>query len=115
MKMKSSQMLKGVLDSCVLMVLSRKPYYGYDLIDKLNDYGFSITQGTLYPLLIRLEKKGYVQSYYEESSAGPRRKYYRITDAGRADVDEFFHIMVDMSKAIGNVIEDYQGDKDEEE
>ena len=107
--MKSSQMLKGVLDGCVLMILREKPYYGYDLIDKLNGYGFNITQGTLYPLLIRMEKKGFVDSFYQESNWGPKRKYYQLTNEGEASVEEFMENISALWSVVGKVIEEYKG------
>ena len=80
----SSQMLKGVLEGCVLALVGRGETYGYELVGTLASCGLSgIAEGTLYPLLMRLEKKGFISSTYRESEMGPRRKYYRITPEAR--------------------------------
>ena len=64
--------------------------YGYELVGTLASCGLSgIAEGTLYPLLMRLEKKGFISSTYRESEMGPRRKYYRITPEGAAEIDAF--------------------------
>ena len=85
--MTSSQMLKGVLEGCVLALIGRGETYGYELVGALAACGLpGIAEGTLYPLLMRLEKKGFIASVYRESEVGPRRKYYRITEAGAEEV-----------------------------
>ena len=79
-----SQMIKGVLDLCVMSVLAENPTYGYGLIAALEERGFElIAEGSVYPLLARLTKSGLVHSYSQPSPAGPKRKYYELTDAGR--------------------------------
>ena len=88
--MTSSQMLKGVLEGCVLALIGRGETYGYELVGALAECGLpGIAEGTLYPPLMRLEKKGFIASMYRESEVGPRRKYYRITEAGTEEVGSF--------------------------
>lgn len=88
--MTPSQMLKGVLEGCVLALIGRGETYGYELVGALAACGLpGIAEGTLYPLLMRLEKKGFIASVYRESEVGPRRKYYRITEAGAEEVASF--------------------------
>lgn len=78
------QVRKGVLDLCVLNLLTGGECYGYDLVKQLAALpGFGVTEGTLYPLLSRLRVQGLVKTRLEESSAGPARKYYSLTPAGR--------------------------------
>jgi len=78
------QVRKGLLELCILNLLLEGEQYGYDIIRKvLQVPGFGITEGTLYPLLSRLKVQGMVKSRLEESSAGPARKYYSLTDKGR--------------------------------
>jgi len=78
------QVRKGVLELCVLNLLSAGERHGYDLVKQLADLpGFGVTEGTLYPLLSRLRVQGLVKTRLEESSAGPARKYYTLTPAGR--------------------------------
>ncbi|MFC7549185.1 PadR family transcriptional regulator [Plantactinospora sp. GCM10030261] len=82
-----SQWLRGVLDLCVLALLDAGDSYGYQLSQALESAGVGQVQGgTLYPVLLRLQRTGLVEAYWREGTAGPARKYYRITDAGRAAV-----------------------------
>lgn len=76
------QFKKGVLELCVLVLLSKQDYYGYELVKEISEY-IHISEGTIYPLLRRLQKEGYFDTYLQESTGGPPRKYYRITDLGR--------------------------------
>lgn len=76
------QLKKGVLELCVLALLSRSDAYGYDIASRLAD-GIEMGEGTIYPLMRRLQGDGLVETYLIESAAGPPRKYYRLTGAGR--------------------------------
>jgi len=78
-----SQMKKGVLDLCVLSILDREDCYGYQLVERVSS-AVEISEGTIYPLLKRLQKENLLSSYIIESSEGPARKYYRLTDSGRS-------------------------------
>ena len=78
--MKESQLLKGVLEGCVLEIISKKAIYGYELIQSLKEMGFDkIVAGTIYPLLQKLEKQGIIH-----------RKYFSLSDAGRERLGEFW-------------------------
>lgn len=77
------QFKKGVLELCVLSLLARRDYYGYEIADALEG-GVAIAEGSVYPLLRRLRDDGLVDTYLKESAEGPPRKYYRITEAGGA-------------------------------
>ena len=77
------QFKKGVLELCVLSVLVRKDCYGYELVQEISQ-NIDISEGTIYPLLRRLKSDGYVTAYLEESSEGPPRKYYQLTDLGKS-------------------------------
>lgn len=77
------QFKKGVLELCVLSILSQRDYYGYEISAALEG-GIAIADGSVYPLLRRLKDDGYVETYLVEASGGPPRKYYRITTAGLA-------------------------------
>ena len=80
----SSQMLKGTLEGCILAIIKQKETYGYEISQKLNEYGFGkIAEGTIYPLLLRLEKNGLILATYRQSDQGPKRKYYSITEIGK--------------------------------
>jgi len=77
----NSQFKKGVLDLCVLSILSRKNCYGYELVQEIIKY-MEISEGTIYPLLRRLKKDLLVTTYLQESNEGPPRKYYQLTRLG---------------------------------
>jgi PadR family transcriptional regulator PadR len=76
------QLKKGVLELCVLALLSRQDSYAYDIASRLSD-SIGMGEGTIYPLMRRLQNDGLVETYLVESSAGPSRKYYRLTEAGK--------------------------------
>jgi PadR family transcriptional regulator, regulatory protein PadR len=80
-----SQLLRGVLDLCLLAVMDDGPAYGYEMTKRLRARGLSIVgEGSIYPLLGRLERDGLVETYRAASDGGPPRKYYRPSSAGRA-------------------------------
>ena len=76
------QFKKGVLEICVLALLDKQDRYGYELVQKISAQ-ISISEGSVYPLLRRLAKEGYFTTYLQESTEGPSRKYYKLTDIGR--------------------------------
>ncbi len=78
-----SQMRKGVLEYCIMLIVMQKPAYVNDLIDSMKEAKLIVVEGTLYPLLTRLKNAGYLNYNWIESVQGPPRKYYEITDAGR--------------------------------
>src|ERR687888_923661 len=79
-----SQMLRGVLDLCLLAVMEEGPAYGYEMPKRLRARGLSIVgEGSIYPLLGRLEREGLVETYRAASDGGPPRKYYRPSQEGR--------------------------------
>lgn len=86
-----SQLRRGALEYCVLALLVRQEYYGFDLVRRLGALDGMVTgEGTLYPLLSRLQKDGRVSSSWQESdSGGPPRKYYAITTKGSRALDDF--------------------------
>jgi PadR family transcriptional regulator PadR len=73
---------KGVLELCVLALLSRQDSYAYEIASRLAE-GIDMGEGTIYPLMRRLQTEGLVDTYLVESSSGPPRKYYRLTQAGK--------------------------------
>lgn len=82
-----AEWLRGVLGPCVLRILSREPTYGYAIIGALEEAGLGdIKGGTLYPLLTRYEKRGIVSTEWRAGEGGPGRKYFALTDAGRAEL-----------------------------
>ncbi|UXP31110.1 PadR family transcriptional regulator [Reichenbachiella agarivorans] len=77
------QMRKGILEFCVLKIISRGEVYASDMIEELTSARIMVVEGTLYPLLTRLRKAGLVDYKWIESSSGPPRKYYTITEEGK--------------------------------
>ena len=75
------QFKKGVLELCVLASVGHKDTYGYQLVERISRH-VEVTEGTIYPLLRRLTKEGYFETYLSESAEGPPRKYYRLTAKG---------------------------------
>ena len=93
-----SQMLKGVLQGSVLAILGQKETYGYEIVQDLTAYGFGhIAEGTVYPLLLRLEKSGLVQARFVEASAGP------LTDQGREELTAFRDSFREMTAAVARL------------
>jgi DNA-binding PadR family transcriptional regulator len=86
-----TEMLKGVLEGCVLHILAREGGYGYQIVRALNRAGFtSVSEGTVYPILVRLETKGLVEVAKVRSESGPPRKVYTLNRAGRAALQAFW-------------------------
>ena len=79
-----TELLRGVLDLCLLAVVNEGPAYGYEMTKRLRERGLAIVgEGSIYPLLGRLERDGLVETYRAPSNGGPMRKYYRPSRAGR--------------------------------
>jgi len=86
-----TEMLKGVLEGCVLEIISCKETYGYEITRKLNDLGFTdVVDGTVYTILVRLEKNKLVEITKKSSDIGPPRKFYVLNDAGRDELQLFW-------------------------
>jgi len=86
-----TEMLKGVLEGCVLEIISHKETYGYEITRRLNALGFSdIVDGTVYTILVRLEKNGLVEITKKPSDMGPPRKFFALNDAGRKELQKFW-------------------------
>lgn len=85
---RSSLILRGVLDICLLAVLQGRPVYGYELSGRLGDLGLPVAPGSVYPLLARLERQGLVETEMRPSNRGPARKYYALTEQGRRTLQD---------------------------
>ncbi|SCD20929.1 DNA-binding transcriptional regulator [Proteiniphilum saccharofermentans] len=84
-----SQMRKGVLEYCILSIIRRSEAYPGDIIDEMKNAGLQLLEGTLYPLLNRLKNAGILTYQWVESTSGPPRKYFRLTEKG----DEFYVLL----------------------
>lgn len=86
-----TELLKGVLEGCVLEVISRKETYGYEITRQLNALGFTdVVEGTVYTILIRLEKNKLVEIVKKPSDMGPPRKFFSLNDAGKKELQQFW-------------------------
>jgi len=84
-------MLKGVLEGCVLEIISRGETYGYEITRRLHDLGFTdVVEGTVYTILIRIEKNMLVDIEKKASEMGPPRKFFTLNDAGRQELQRFW-------------------------
>lgn len=103
--MKNTQLLKGILAGCVLLIISEGEIYGYEMVQRLKEYGFKdMVGGTVYPLLQKLERKEYVSSLTKPSADGPDRKYYRMTPIGIEYCQEFIEQWEDLSHNVNSII-----------
>ncbi len=93
------QFKKGVLELCVLSMLNKGDCYGYELANQISR-NIKISEGTVYPLLRRLSKEGYLTTYLQESQEGPPRKYYQLTELGRKTKEQ---LAVEWQKFIKGV------------
>ncbi len=101
----SSQLLKGVLDMCLLALIGEEPSYGYEMVSKLQDRGLElVSEGSIYPLLSRLQKKGLIDGYFVESSGGPPRKYYRIAAEGKKQLTDWAREWARVSTGVEAVL-----------
>ncbi len=83
-----TQIRKGLLEFCILQIISKEEVYTADIIEELKNSRIIVVEGTVYPLLNRLKKLGYIQHVWRESNQGPPRKYYSITYNGTLHVNE---------------------------
>ena len=101
-----SQLMRGTLEGCILKVIAAETTYGYEIMEKLVRHGFDdIREGTIYPLLVRLEKKELIASEVRPSPLGPSRKYYSLTQAGKEMLDSFAACWENISKAVENIMD----------
>ncbi len=86
-----TEMLKGVLEGCVLEIIRRNETYGYEITRRLNALGFAdVVDGTVYTILVRLEKNGLVDIHKQPSDMGPPRKFFTLNEQGRAELTKFW-------------------------
>ncbi|MGX6962158.1 PadR family transcriptional regulator [Vagococcus xieshaowenii] len=104
--MKETQLLKGVLDGCVLAIIAEEEIYGYELVQRLKAAGFqTIIGGTIYPLLQKLEKNGLINGEMKKSPEGPDRKYFTITTEGQAYLSGFKNQWQELVEKVDRLME----------
>ena len=96
----TAQMRKGVLEYCILSVISEKEVYASDILQKLKEAKLLVVEGTLYPLLTRLKNDGLLSYRWEESKSGPPRKYYQITSEGTAFLQQLDKSWLSLVEAV---------------
>lgn len=95
-----AQMRKGILEYCILTVLSKRAAYPSEIIKELKEAKLIVVEGTLYPLLTRLKNAGLLQYNWVESSSGPPRKYYELTEDGKAFLKELKNTWTELYTAV---------------
>jgi len=99
-----SQLNRGTLEGCIVEIISKEETYGYEIVTRLQDYGFiDAKEGTIYPILVRLEKKNIISSVYKESPLGPKRKYYFLTKDGEEFLEEFIKVWNEVKDSVDRV------------
>ena len=98
------QMRKGILEFCILSILSRSDAYPSEIIEKLKEAKLIVVEGTLYPLLTRLKNDGLLSYRWEESNSGPPRKYYKLTPVGGTFLKNLQETWKELVKAVESII-----------
>lgn len=105
-----SQFYKGILEGCILKIISDQEVYGYEIAEKLKDYGLEdISEGTIYPLLLRLEKNDYLLSTKKDSHLGPKRKYYTLSSKGVEELNSFYTEWIEFQTSIDKIFNKFKG------
>ncbi len=106
------QLRKGILEICMLALLSDEERYGYQIAQQLTEVaGLSVGEGTIYPLLSRLQREGLISSQWRESPAGPPRKYYGLTDSGRQALTFKTAAWQEVSSAVDHLLQEARNGK----
>ena len=101
----NTQFRKGVLEICVLTLISKKDMYGYEIVQNISKV-IEVNEGTIDPILRRLTKEEYFETYILESNEGPARKYYKITDKGRENLDRLKNEWNEFVGAVNTFLND---------
>ena len=99
----STQLKKGVLELCVLDILLNVDSYGYDIYQNINS-NMVISESTIYPILRKMVKEGFCETYLKESNEGPPRKYFKITAVGKSKLDQLRTGWIDFYETVNKMI-----------
>ena len=100
-----TQMSKGILEGCVLMVVKDKPLYSKEIVESLKSYGFSdLTGGTIFPMLVRLEKQGLFEVKKVPVSSAPSRKYYSLSEKGEQELIQFQNVWNEFRNIVDSIM-----------
>lgn len=100
----SAQMRRGVLELCVLSIISDKEVYTSDIIEAMKKAELIVVEGTVYPLLTRLKNEGVLNYKWEESSSGPPRKYYSLSEDGKKAFIQLKNTWTQLSKSVNKLL-----------
>lgn len=101
-----SQMLKGMLEGGILEIINKQETYAYEISEKLSKYGFGeISEGTIYPIILRLQKNEMISATLRHSNSGPKRKYYKLTSKGIDALMEFKNNWKELNEAVNKLLE----------
>lgn len=104
--MDKTQILKGILEGCILQIIEQESTYGYGILELLKRKGFlDITEGTIYPLLIRLEKQGVITAQLMSSPLGPKRKYYSLSEKGKDELKAFVNEWKRLERSVNSIVD----------
>jgi len=107
----AAQLRRGVLEYCVMALLQKEERYAFDLVRELSDMdGMVISEGTIYPMLARMRRDGSVETTWRESSAGPPRRYYRLSPTGRKALQGFKKEWSAFREAVDRVMDGGEND-----
>lgn len=98
-----AQMRKGILEFCILSILKERDYYTSEILEELKNVKLVVVEGTVYPLLNRLKNDDLLSYRWEESNAGPPRKYYRLTEKGEVFLNELGKTWLELSHAVEKI------------
>ncbi|MBO0934807.1 PadR family transcriptional regulator [Fibrella aquatilis] len=98
------QMRKGILEFCILHIISRGEIYASDMLDELTSARIMVVEGTLYPLLTRLKNAGLLDYKWVESTSGPPRKYYVLTDLGKNSLEALDETWQELSESVDQIV-----------
>ena len=99
--------MRGTLEGCIVKIISTEETYGYEIVTRLQDFGFyDVREGSTYPILVRLEKRKLISSVYKESPLGPKRKYYFLTSLGVEFLIEFESVWDEVKDCVDTVFKE---------
>jgi PadR family transcriptional regulator PadR len=110
-EVRSTQLLKGTLDMCLLAIIAQQPCYGYEMVQRLAQHGLAlVSEGSIYPLLSRLQQRGYLEGHLVPSTDGPPRKYYRLTSRGAGQLAEWQAEWESFAGAVSQILQGGRSD-----
>lgn len=112
--MVSTQLRKGVIEICVLALINDQDMYGYEIVEKISIV-MSVKESTIYPLLRRLTSEGNFETYMVKSEGGPDRKYYRITEYGKNNLQTLVNEWNEFVRDVNIILKGYRKEIDENE